>query len=313
MSSAFSHSESHTVEMSTRKSRVLSHPSGDSRSSALAYVSEGVALVDPGTTDALVAMQSNFDVDSTVTTHRLIEVRKNYFIPPEYELYAPLPGERPYDAFPNSFSLSTDALKAGLRFPLHPMIETSSKGGGFRLLRWRPTCYTLRELCEVKDRMGAERYFATIVTRLKVAKGEDPLMLRWSAIAGSSQFWTEGPLSGEYLYGALHPTLVKQAYECSSEELMNRASKSAIWVHDASRLVRSQHERILALRATKELKGRADQDLVAIVEFHVKELEGDVNKLRGELESLKTHEKGSRRKSGFCDPAWMGLGMTELI
>ncbi|RRT83563.1 hypothetical protein B296_00011195 [Ensete ventricosum] len=148
-------------------------------------------------------------------------------------------------------------------------------------------------LCEMKDRVGAERYFATIVTRLKVAKGEDPLMLRWSAIAGSSQFWTEGSLSGKYLCGALHPTLAKQAYECSSEELMNRASKSAIWVnslssipfvffppfclsflssfsshglyfitalidrvHDASRLVRSQHEIILALRATdKELKG----------------------------------------------------------
>ncbi|RRT36798.1 hypothetical protein B296_00055775 [Ensete ventricosum] len=58
-----------------------------------------------------------------VTTHRLTEVRKNHFVPPEYELHAPLPGEHPYDVFPSGFSLSTDALEAGLRFPLHPVIE----------------------------------------------------------------------------------------------------------------------------------------------------------------------------------------------
>ncbi|RRT85574.1 hypothetical protein B296_00000925 [Ensete ventricosum] len=44
--------------MSTRRSRVLSHPLGDSRSSALISVSESVTLADPGTVDALVAMRS---------------------------------------------------------------------------------------------------------------------------------------------------------------------------------------------------------------------------------------------------------------
>ncbi|RWW21846.1 hypothetical protein GW17_00013980 [Ensete ventricosum] len=38
-----------------------------------------------------------------------------------------------------------------------------------------------------------------------------------------------GPLAGEYLRGALHPILVKQVYECSFEELMNRAEKSVVW------------------------------------------------------------------------------------
>ncbi|RWW53657.1 hypothetical protein BHE74_00039859 [Ensete ventricosum] len=56
-------------------------------------------------------------------TRRLVEVRKNYFISSEYELRAPLPGERPYDAFLNGFNLSTNALDAGLRFSLHPVIE----------------------------------------------------------------------------------------------------------------------------------------------------------------------------------------------
>ncbi|RWW49768.1 hypothetical protein BHE74_00044014 [Ensete ventricosum] len=86
--------------------------------------------------------------------------------------------------------------------------------------------YTMRELCKVEDRAGADRYFASIITRLKCIEGEDPLVLRWSTISGSSPFLTEGPLSGEYLRGALHPTLAKQVYECSSDELMNRAGKS---------------------------------------------------------------------------------------
>ncbi|RWW86686.1 hypothetical protein BHE74_00004525 [Ensete ventricosum] len=66
--------------------------------------------------------------------------------------------------------------------------------------------------------------------RLKDAEGENPLMPRWSAIVGSSQFWTKGPLSGEYLRGALHPTLAKQEYKYSYEELLNRASKLVVWV-----------------------------------------------------------------------------------
>ncbi|RZR85920.1 hypothetical protein BHM03_00012992 [Ensete ventricosum] len=110
--------------MLTRKSRVLSCPSEDSRSSALVCV-RVVALADPGTVDALVAMQSNFDVESTVMTRRLVEVRKNYLIPLEYELHAPLPREHPYDIFLNGFSLSTDALKMGLMFPLFPTEWTS--------------------------------------------------------------------------------------------------------------------------------------------------------------------------------------------
>ncbi|RWW80067.1 hypothetical protein BHE74_00011606 [Ensete ventricosum] len=124
----------------------------------------------------------------------------------------------------------------------------------------------MRELYEVEDRARTNRYFASIMMRLKCIESEDPLVPRWLTISGSNPFWTEGALSGEYLRGALHPTLTKQVYECSSEELMNRANKSTVWglhfisalidwVHDAGRLVRSQHEKILALQAAnKELR-----------------------------------------------------------
>ncbi|RZR85354.1 hypothetical protein BHM03_00012316 [Ensete ventricosum] len=303
MSSTSSHSESRSVKVSTHRSRILSRPSRDSGSTAIVLSSRGATPINLGAMDALATMQLFFNVDSIVTTHQLKEARKNYFIPSEYELHTPLYGESPYDTFLNGFSLSTDALEAGLRFPLHPMIEVCLEGWqifpsqmapnswrylingptnndmstfavvadslaekrpnvdeglSMRKRYWRETFehladasgsttrvpaekgkepvvieeapewgYTLRELCEVEDRAGAEKYFANVMMRLKVTEGEDPLMPRWS-ISASSRFWIEGPLSGEYLRGVLHPALVKQMYEYSSEELMNRASKLTI-------------------------------------------------------------------------------------
>ncbi|RRT41828.1 hypothetical protein B296_00057511 [Ensete ventricosum] len=99
--------------------------------------------------------------------------------------------------------------------------------------------YTIQELCEVEDRVGSDKYFTSIMMRLRTVKGEDPLV----------------------------PSV-----------LIDR-------VHDAGRLVRSQHERILALQAVnKELKLGASQDLVAAIELHAKGLEEDVKKLRVKLE-----------------------------
>ncbi|RZS03463.1 hypothetical protein BHM03_00033665 [Ensete ventricosum] len=121
MSSASSHSEFRSIEILTCRSRVLSRPSGDSMS--VAIVPSSSALGDFGTDNALGAMRSYFNVNSIVTTHWLVEVRKNYFIPSEYKLHVPLSGECPYDAFSCGFTLLTDALEAGLRFPLHLVIE----------------------------------------------------------------------------------------------------------------------------------------------------------------------------------------------
>ncbi|RZS13492.1 hypothetical protein BHM03_00045092 [Ensete ventricosum] len=184
-------------------------------------------------------------------------------------------------------------------------VRTSTdKGKGTVELREIPERgYTMRELCEVEDRVRVDRYFTSIMTRLKCIEGEDPLVPRWSTISGSSPLWTVGPLSGEYLRGALHPTLAKQVYECSSKELMNRAGKSAVWglhfvnalinrVHDVGRLVRSQHEKIMALRATnKELKASVGQELAAAAEQRVKELEAEIERMRTELESLKSQRR----------------------
>ncbi|RZS00298.1 hypothetical protein BHM03_00029974 [Ensete ventricosum] len=128
MSYASSHFESRSVKISARRSRVLSRPSRDFGSTAVVLLSGGVAPTDPRVANALAAMQSFFNVDLVMMTCWFKEVRKNYFIPPEYELHAPLPGERPYDVFPSGFSLLTNALEASLRFPLHLVIEACLEG-----------------------------------------------------------------------------------------------------------------------------------------------------------------------------------------
>ncbi|RZS11338.1 hypothetical protein BHM03_00042663 [Ensete ventricosum] len=136
--------------------------------------------------------------------------------------------------------------------------------------------YTIRELCEVKERAATDNYFTSIMTWLKTVEGEDPLIPRWSAISRSSQVWTEGPLSRG------------SAPRPDKTSGLHFISALIVRVHDAGRLVRTQHERILALRAAnKELKLGANQDLVAAIEFREKGLEEDVKKLLAMLESLK--------------------------
>ncbi|RWV78678.1 hypothetical protein GW17_00060306 [Ensete ventricosum] len=98
------------------------------RSLVVPSMVKGAASDDTGAAEALAAMQLCFNVDSIVTARRLVKVRKHYYIPPEYELHVPLLGQRPYDAFPSGFGLSTDALEAGLRLPLHPVIEACLEG-----------------------------------------------------------------------------------------------------------------------------------------------------------------------------------------
>ncbi|RWW50878.1 hypothetical protein BHE74_00042826, partial [Ensete ventricosum] len=63
-----------------------------------------------------------------MTVRQLAEVREHFCIPTKYELYVPLPGHCLYDALPDDFGLSIDALKAELRFPVHPVIEACLDG-----------------------------------------------------------------------------------------------------------------------------------------------------------------------------------------
>ncbi|RWV79149.1 hypothetical protein GW17_00059769, partial [Ensete ventricosum] len=68
-------------------------------------------------------MESDHDLDTAVTEGSLVVIRERYSIPVEYGLHVPQPGQRPYSLDAPGMCISVDALEAGLRFPLHPLIE----------------------------------------------------------------------------------------------------------------------------------------------------------------------------------------------
>ncbi|THU61035.1 hypothetical protein C4D60_Mb07t19030 [Musa balbisiana] len=105
-----------------------SSPSPTSTSSSegprVGHLSPGdVPLEARGSSALLASIKLWHDVDSVVTEDFLGELRERYCISEGYGLFAPRPGQRPYDQFPQGFGLTVGALKAGLRFPLHPVIE----------------------------------------------------------------------------------------------------------------------------------------------------------------------------------------------
>ncbi|RZS22313.1 hypothetical protein BHM03_00055066 [Ensete ventricosum] len=71
---------------------------------------------------ALEVMKSLHDFDSTICLESLGSVRRRFSIPNEYVLHAPRSGQRPYHPCPRGFNISINALEAGLKFPLHPVI-----------------------------------------------------------------------------------------------------------------------------------------------------------------------------------------------
>ncbi|RZR79431.1 hypothetical protein BHM03_00005155 [Ensete ventricosum] len=116
------------VEALNASPQIVSHPSGNPRLVVVGSSSGRVAPADSRVIEALAMMKSCSDSDSTLMARRLVEVRERFHIPPEYELHISLPGQRPYDDFSDGFGLSTDTLKAGLQFLLHPMIEACLDG-----------------------------------------------------------------------------------------------------------------------------------------------------------------------------------------
>ncbi|RWV78639.1 hypothetical protein GW17_00060359 [Ensete ventricosum] len=70
---------------------------------------------------ALKVMKSYHDFDSTINLESLSTIRERYSIPTKYVLHAPAPGQRSYHPCHSGFSISVDALEAGLMFLLHPI------------------------------------------------------------------------------------------------------------------------------------------------------------------------------------------------
>ncbi|RZS18957.1 hypothetical protein BHM03_00051290, partial [Ensete ventricosum] len=108
---------------------------------------------------------------------------------------------------------------------------------------------TLRDLCEVDDRAGKDRYFVAQISELPRLVAEGPLKPRWPNLTNSTRVWTERPIAAEYVRGALHPSLAKQLYESPFEELMDQAAKSAVWASAGSEAMAAAKKRAIKLSA----------------------------------------------------------------
>ncbi|RZS08472.1 hypothetical protein BHM03_00039456 [Ensete ventricosum] len=104
-----------------RSSDSLGNQSGPESSSSGMMIG-----VDAKVLQALEAMESHHDFDSTVCPESLGSVRKRFSIPSEYVLHAPGSGQRPYHPCPGGFGISIDTLEVGLRFPLPGQIVPNS-------------------------------------------------------------------------------------------------------------------------------------------------------------------------------------------
>ncbi|RRT72099.1 hypothetical protein B296_00034829 [Ensete ventricosum] len=98
-----------------------------------------------------------------------------------------------------------------------------------RSQRWKPRSPRLSPHHEGAVRSGwsggKDRYFVAQIFKLSRLEAEDLLKPRWPNLVTSFGVWTDGPLVAEYVRGALHPSLTKQLYKATSEELMDRAAK----------------------------------------------------------------------------------------
>ncbi|RWW35300.1 hypothetical protein BHE74_00059779 [Ensete ventricosum] len=125
-----------TSSDSSSSVRVVSSPEPGETSRCDPEVgSSGASSGPPSPVDARVlrdleVMKSDHDLDTALTEGSLAVIRERYSIPVEYGLHVPQPGQRPYSLDAPSMCILVDALEAGLRFPLHPLIEEC-------LRRWR--------------------------------------------------------------------------------------------------------------------------------------------------------------------------------
>ncbi|RRT76586.1 hypothetical protein B296_00009856 [Ensete ventricosum] len=81
--------------------------------------------MNPMDVKALAIMKLCHDFDSAMAKDSLVAIQKRYNILNEYVLHAPLPGQRPYDSYPNRSEGLFPTTKVG-----RPDIRLSMVGGG---------------------------------------------------------------------------------------------------------------------------------------------------------------------------------------
>ncbi|RRT57079.1 hypothetical protein B296_00027581 [Ensete ventricosum] len=116
-----------TADLAARADVVSSHTlmSSDSlgNQSGPESLSSGMMIgMDIKALQALEAMKSHHNFNSTISLESLGSIQKRFSISTKYVLHASGLGQQSYHPCPGGFGISIDPLEVGLRFPLHPVI-----------------------------------------------------------------------------------------------------------------------------------------------------------------------------------------------
>ncbi|RZR75319.1 hypothetical protein BHM03_00054607 [Ensete ventricosum] len=103
----------------------------------------------------------------------------------------------------------------------------TKRGWGIELVQ-RPK--SIRELCRASLRDKGEGYHALKMTNMPEVDPDTPLQPRWSGLKHSTQIWQDGTSVVEFKMGILNPNLAFQLYASPSEVLIDRVTKSLVWV-----------------------------------------------------------------------------------
>ncbi|RRT45296.1 hypothetical protein B296_00037116 [Ensete ventricosum] len=96
---------------------------GDPETSPSGASSGSSSPVDAKVLRDLEVMKAGHGLDTVVTEGSLAAIWERYSISTKYGLHVPLSGQRPYSSDAPGVCTSVDALEAGFRFSLHPLIE----------------------------------------------------------------------------------------------------------------------------------------------------------------------------------------------
>ncbi|RRT60751.1 hypothetical protein B296_00044737, partial [Ensete ventricosum] len=118
-----------TSSDSSSSVRVVSSPGsggtdlGDPKASPSGASSGPPSPVDARVLRDLEVMKADHDLDTAMIEGSLAVIRERYNISIEYGLHVRRSRQRPYSSDAPGVCILVDALEAGLRFPLHPLIE----------------------------------------------------------------------------------------------------------------------------------------------------------------------------------------------
>ncbi|THU58501.1 hypothetical protein C4D60_Mb03t14970 [Musa balbisiana] len=162
-----------------------------------------------------------------------------------------------------------------------------------------PTCpLSVWELCRIFSWLEGGQFQAQLMADLSVRELGAPYAARWSALEADNRPWGDGETAQKFVRVALHPSLAKELYSSDSEVLVERAAKSLVWslhygmalidwVLDARWAIGRQMDLDDALRQMNLKLGGAEA--VAVAEERATTLEGEVARLKAELEESQSH------------------------